>query len=120
MKRKKRKLTKAQKQQRRKEFMTIFINGKQKCVRRPPTIDGTDVDEFIRHNADPIWLHQNEMGDLMMELEMESQGRQELPEWPEPPEEAAPPDEEELSDEEKTLQVKPWQNDYDCPDEVPF
>ena len=41
--------------------MTIFINGKQKRVKRPPTIDGMDVDEFIRRNADPIWLHQNEM-----------------------------------------------------------
>jgi 16S rRNA U516 pseudouridylate synthase RsuA-like enzyme len=60
----KRKLTpaeKARKRARKAEFMTIFINGKQKQVRRPPTIDGMDVDEFIRQNADPIWLHQNEM-----------------------------------------------------------
>ena len=41
--------------------MTIFINGKQKRVKRPPTIDGLDADEFIRRNADLIWLHQNEM-----------------------------------------------------------
>ena len=41
--------------------MAIFINGKQKRVKRPPTIDGMDPDEFIRKNADPIWLHQNEM-----------------------------------------------------------
>ena len=41
--------------------MTIFIGGKQKRVRRPPTVDGMDVDEFIRRNADPIWLLQNEM-----------------------------------------------------------
>ena len=39
--------------------MTIFIHGKQKRVRRPLTIDGMDVDEFIMRNADPIWLHQN-------------------------------------------------------------
>ena len=39
--------------------MTVFIHGKQKRVRRPPAIDGTDVDEFIMWNADPIWLHQN-------------------------------------------------------------
>ena len=45
--------------------MTIFVNGKQKRVRRPPTIDGMDVDEFIRRNADPIWLHQNEMCEYM-------------------------------------------------------
>ena len=38
----KRKLTPAEKRarkKRREEFMTIFINGKQKRVRRPPTID---------------------------------------------------------------------------------
>ena len=60
----KRKLTaaeKAEKRRRKKEYMTIFINGKQKRIKRPPTIDGMDVDEFIRRNADPIWLHQNEM-----------------------------------------------------------
>ncbi len=64
----KRKLTPAEKRARdarRKEFMTIFINGKQKRVRRPPTVDGMDVDEFIRRNADPIWLHQNEMWEYM-------------------------------------------------------
>ncbi len=35
-----------------KEFMTIFIQRKQERVRRPPTIDGLSVDEFIRRNAD--------------------------------------------------------------------
>ncbi len=45
--------------------MTIFINGKQKRVKRPPTVDGIPVDEFIRNNADPIWLHQNEMWEYM-------------------------------------------------------
>jgi hypothetical protein len=45
--------------------MTIFINGKQKRVRRPPTSDGMDPDEFIRRNADPIWLHQNGMWEYM-------------------------------------------------------
>jgi len=60
----KRKLTpaeKAEKKRRQREYMTVFINGKQKRVKRPPTIDGMGVDEFIRRNADPIWLHQNEM-----------------------------------------------------------
>jgi hypothetical protein len=52
---------KAGKNRRRKEYMTIFINGKQKRVKRPQTIDGVDMDKFIRRNADPIWLHQNEM-----------------------------------------------------------
>ena len=64
----KRKLTaaeKAEKKRRQREYMTIFINGKQKRVKRPPTINGMDVDEFIRRNADPIWLHQNEMWEYM-------------------------------------------------------
>ncbi|MCF8137899.1 MAG: hypothetical protein K9K63_11375 [Desulfotignum sp.] len=70
MSKRKRKLTaveKAEKKRRRKEYMTIFINGKQKRVKRPPTIDGLDVDEFIRRNADPIWLHQNEMWEYMID-----------------------------------------------------
>lgn len=64
MAKRKRKLTaaeKAEKKRRRKEYMTVFMNGKQKRVKRPPTIDGMDIDEFILQNADPIWLHQNEM-----------------------------------------------------------
>jgi len=64
----KRKLTaaeKAEKKRRQKEYMTIFINGKQKRIKRPPTIDGMDVDEFIRRNADPIWLYRNEMWENM-------------------------------------------------------
>jgi hypothetical protein len=63
-----RKLTAAEKlarKQRHKEFMTIFVHGKQMRVRRPVTIDGMDVDEFIRRNADPVWLHQNELWEYM-------------------------------------------------------
>ncbi len=41
------------------------MNGKQVRVKRPPTIDGMDVDEFIQRNADPIWLHQNEMWEYL-------------------------------------------------------
>jgi len=52
---------KAEKAERQKKYMWTFINGKQVRVKRPPTIDGMDVDEFIERNADPIWLHQNEM-----------------------------------------------------------
>ena len=66
MTRRKKKLTpeqKAGKKKRQKEYMTVFMNGKQKRVKRPPTIDGIPVDEFIRRNADPIWLHQNEEQD---------------------------------------------------------
>ncbi len=68
MAKQKRKLTKEEKAakiRRKKEYMTIFINGKQKRVKRPPTIEVMDVDEFIRINADPIWLHQNEMWEYM-------------------------------------------------------
>jgi len=68
----KRKLTAAQKRarkKRREEFLTIFINGKQKRVRRPPTIDGMDVDAFIRRNADPIWLHQNGLWEYMDQID---------------------------------------------------
>jgi uncharacterized protein YnzC (UPF0291/DUF896 family) len=64
----KKKLTPAEKaarKKRREEFMTIFVNGKQKRVKRPPIIDGIDADEFIRSNADPIWLHQNEMWEYL-------------------------------------------------------
>ncbi len=60
---------KAEKMRRQKEFVTIFINGKQKRVRRPSTIDGVDVDDFILRNADPIWLHQNEMWEYMPDNE---------------------------------------------------
>ena len=49
--------------------MTIFINGKQKRVKRPITIDGMDADEFIKRNADPIWLHQNDMWEYMDQTE---------------------------------------------------
>jgi len=63
---------KAEKRRRRKEYMTIFVNGKQKRVKRPETIDGMDMDEFIRRNADPIWLHQNEMWEYMVDEEESS------------------------------------------------
>jgi hypothetical protein len=64
----KRKLTAAEKRakrERRRDFMMIFVNGKQKWVRRPPLIEGMSVDEFIARNADPIWLHQNELWEML-------------------------------------------------------
>ena len=64
----KRKLTRAEKAakaRRRAEFMTIFVNGRQKSVRRPVLVAGVAPDEFIRENADPIWLHQTEMWESM-------------------------------------------------------
>jgi hypothetical protein len=62
------KLTAAQRRTRREckaKYMTIFINGKQKRVPRPQLIAGLPVDAFIARNADPIWLHQHEMWELM-------------------------------------------------------
>lgn len=60
----KRKLTpaeRAKRRKRRREIMIVFVNGKQKRVKRPSTIEGMDVDTFIRVNADPLWLHQHEL-----------------------------------------------------------
>ena len=68
----KKKLTAAQKsakkrakKERKKKYMWVFMNGKQVRVKRPQTIDGVDIDDYIQQNADPIWLHQNKMWDLI-------------------------------------------------------
>jgi hypothetical protein len=61
-------LTAAEKRARRerkRKFMTIFINGKQKRVPRPQTIEGLPVEEFIARNAGPIWLHENELWEFI-------------------------------------------------------
>ena len=70
----KKKLTPAQKRakkaataERQKKYQWVFMNGKQVRIKRPPTVDGIPVDQFIEENADPIWLHQNEMWELMPE-----------------------------------------------------
>ena len=79
MTKKKKKLTPAQKatkKKRQKEYMTVFMNGKQKRVKRTPPIDGMSVDEFIKNNADPIWLHQNEMWEYI-DMDEEDYGCQE-------------------------------------------
>jgi hypothetical protein len=70
MNKKKRKRTAAEKRERARrqaQFMTVFVRGKQKRVPRPQTIDGMSPDEFTAANADPIWLHQNEMWELMQD-----------------------------------------------------
>jgi len=80
MAKRKRKLTpaeKAEKKRRRREYMTIFINGKQKRVKREPTVDGIPVDDFIRMNADPVWLLQNEMYEELYEWEQQQEESQE-------------------------------------------
>lgn len=60
---------KRRRRERRKNFEMIFVNGKQKWVPREPLIEGLSVYEFIERNADPIWLHQNEMWELMYQHE---------------------------------------------------
>lgn len=60
-KRKRAAAEKAAKKRRRLEYMYVFMNGKQKRIKRPLTVECMDPDEFIRQNADPVWLHQNEI-----------------------------------------------------------
>lgn len=70
---KKRKRTAAEKaarQRRKAEFQTVFMNGKQKRVRRPPHVDGVPLEEFLK-GADPIFLHEAEMWWLIPEDEHE-------------------------------------------------
>jgi len=64
----KKKLTTAQKRVRKKikeenqkKYMWVFLNGKQVKIKRPLMIEGIDAEEYIQQNADPIWLHKNEM-----------------------------------------------------------
>ena len=82
MARRKRKLTpaeKAEKRRRRAEYKTIFVGGKQKRVKREPHVDGVPLEEFILNNADPIWLHQNEMWE-QLNREDGTEGSQQDPE----------------------------------------
>ena len=68
MARPKRKRTPAEKRARRerkRKFMTVFLNGKQKRVPRPAMIDGLPIEQYLARNADPIWLHENELWELL-------------------------------------------------------
>ncbi len=72
----KKKLSPAQKiakKERQKKYMTVFMNGKQVRVKRPETIDGMESDEFILRNADPVWLHQNEMWEYIDRQQFQSE-----------------------------------------------
>ncbi len=44
-----------------KKYEHVFINGKQVRIKKSPTIDGISIEKHIELNADPIWLHKNEM-----------------------------------------------------------
>jgi|SRR5690554_5409403 len=56
---------KAAKAERQRKYQWVFMSGKQVRIKRPPTVDGMSVDQFIEENADPVWLHQNELWELM-------------------------------------------------------
>ncbi|MFA6960869.1 MAG: hypothetical protein WC205_08980 [Opitutaceae bacterium] len=67
-KKQKKPLTAAQRREkklRKAEFMTVFVGGKQKRIRRPPMIEGLPADEFVRRNADPVWLYQHGYWELI-------------------------------------------------------
>ncbi|REJ76644.1 MAG: hypothetical protein DWQ29_15825 [Planctomycetota bacterium] len=51
--------------ERKRKFMPIFIQGKQKRVPRPATIDGFPVEEFLARNPDPIRLYENGLWEMM-------------------------------------------------------
>ena len=81
--------------------MTIFIHGKQKRVKCPPTIDGMDVDEFILRNADPIWLHQNGMWEYMIDYDNKPISPFDAPDVPNP--------EDDLwAENRKSYEIDPW------------
>lgn len=52
------------KAERQRKYQWVLINGKQVKIKRPELIEGSPIDEFIAINADPIWLHQNELWEL--------------------------------------------------------
>lgn len=51
---------KAERRRRKAEFRTVFVNGKQKRVRRAAHVEGVPLEELLK-GADPIFLHQAEM-----------------------------------------------------------
>jgi hypothetical protein len=53
------------KEENQKKYEWIFMSGKQVRVKRQPTKDGIPIDEYIERNADPVWLQQNGMYDLI-------------------------------------------------------
>ena len=63
-----------EKRRRKEQYCYVFINGKQKRVKKPETIDGLSVDEYIYRNADPIWLHQNGYYDILHQRWLDEYG----------------------------------------------
>jgi hypothetical protein len=72
MRKPKPKLTAAERRARRerkRKFMIVFVNGKQKRVPRLPLVGGQPVDEFIARNADPIWLVEEGFWEMLADRE---------------------------------------------------
>jgi len=51
------------------EHTSLAIDSRIELIKAliPLGLDGIPVEEFIRQNADPVWLHQNEMWELIDE-----------------------------------------------------
>ncbi len=58
-------MRKKAKKENQKKYERVFMSGKQVRVKRQPMIEGTPADEFIERNADPVWLQQNGMYELI-------------------------------------------------------
>ncbi|WP_028582044.1 hypothetical protein [Desulfogranum japonicum] len=78
MPRRAKKLTKEQKRKRKeakaerqRKYQWVMMNGKQVRIKRPPTINGIPEDEYIEKYADPIWLQQNGMYEILHAREVE-------------------------------------------------
>ena len=74
LQKRKRKEAKAERQ---KKYQWVFMNGKQVKIRRPEKIDGLDPYEYIRQNANDIWLTQNGYYEILHERYMRD-GQEEL------------------------------------------
>jgi len=57
--------------ERQRKYKWIFVNGKQVRIKQPDTTEGMDPEDYIRLNADEIWLTQNERYDILFEREMQ-------------------------------------------------
>lgn len=73
----------------REKYEWVFLNGKQKRIERAPTIEGTPAEDFIRRNANPIWLLQNEMYEELHEWQQRDDRLEEGPSEPKPARESA-------------------------------
>lgn len=73
----KRKMTPTQKkakEDRKKKYEWVLMNGKQVRIKRPEMIEGMLVDDFIAENASDVWLTQNGMFDVLDARERENYG----------------------------------------------